>query len=99
MPLQFIQFALDELPMTNSNINFNLSSSSSSSSVSLNSYVSAKISNLNQNMNGTGGTSQYADLTKLYCAVSNLLRCFDVSPYCSTLQQVGFGFAFFIGSG
>ncbi len=92
VPLTLILFALDELPTTLSNINLNsalLSSSTSSTSGSF----GLNYSRLSNNMHGSGNntnsncTSQYADLNKLYCVISTLLRCYDVSPYCQPLQQ------------
>lgn len=84
VPLALMQFALDELQMTNSNVNIFATSSQLSGSSSFNlSY--AKMSN-NQNMSNS--SSQYADLTKLFCVVATLLRCFDVSSYCSSSVQV-----------
>ena len=59
---------------------------SGSSSFSLN-YV--KIQNNIQNQNSGNNSSQYADLNKLYCVVSTLLKCYDMSSYCSS-QQVKF---------
>jgi len=35
----------------------------------------------------SNSSSQYADLTKLFCVVATLLRCFDVSSYCSSSVQ------------
>lgn len=85
-----MQFAIDELPMTMSNINLNSLSNTSinsgSSSFSLN-YSKIPSTNYHtQNSNGNF-TSQYTDLTKLYCAVSTLLRCFDVSSFCQPCQS------------
>jgi hypothetical protein len=80
-----MQFALDDLSTTCSNINLSTNSSSQlsgSSSFSLN-YV--KIQNNIQNQNGNI-SSQYADLNKLYCVVSTLLRCYDLSAYCTSYQ-------------
>lgn len=87
VPITLIQFALDELQMSNSNINiFNSNSQlSGSSSFSLN-YM--KMGSNPQNPNIGNSSSQYADLTKLFCVVSTLLRCFDVSSYCASLNQV-----------
>ena len=85
VPLTLMQFALDELPMTNSNLNLNNASSQLSSSFSLN-YV--KFSNSFQGQMNTNYSSQYADLNKLYCVLSTLLRCYDVSPYCASSIQV-----------
>lgn len=87
VPLLLMQFALDELQMTNSNINLATNSSSQlsgSSSFSLN-YV--KIQNNIQNQSSGNSSSQYADLNKLYCVVSTLLRCYDMSSYCSSHQS------------
>jgi hypothetical protein len=86
-----MQFAIDELQMSNSSISLCMNSSSSSqlsgsSSFSLN-YV--KIQNNIQNQNSGNNSSQYADLNKLYCVVSTLLRCYDMSSYCSS-QQVNY---------
>ena len=94
VPLTLILFALDELPTTLSNINLSsalLTSSTSSTSGSF----GLNYSRLSNNMHGGGNntnsnsncTSQYADLNKLYCVVSTLLRCYDVSSYCQPLQQ------------
>lgn len=55
IPLQLIQFALDE------------SSSSQSTTIA---------------------RHQYCDLTKLFCIVSTLLRCYDVSGNCSSAATV-----------
>ena len=90
VPLVLMQFALDELQMTSSNLNLSgiLASSSSitSSSFSLN-YSKPSNNQNNSSSNNNGCTSQYADLNKLYCVVSTLLRCYDVSPHCCTMQQ------------
>lgn len=87
MPLILMQYALDELQMTNSNVNLASASSSAqlsgSSSFSLN-YV--KIQNNMQSQNNSNCSSQYADLNKLYCVVSTLLRCYDMSSHCSSHQ-------------
>ena len=88
VPLMLIQFALDELPMTLSNINLNgvLSTSSISSGSSFSLNYSKLSSNMQSQNNGGTCSSQYADLNKLYCVVSTLLRCFDVSSHCASLQ-------------
>ena len=87
VPLFLIQFALDELQTSNSNINIFTSASQlpGSSSFSLN-Y--AKMSTNVQNQNNGNSTSEYADLTKLYCVVSTLLRCYDLSAYSSSSNPV-----------
>lgn len=86
VPLTLIHYALDELQLSNSNVNIFVPSShiSGSSSFSLN-Y--GKMSNNTQNQNLGNNSSQYADLTKLFCVVSTLLRCFDLSAYCSSANQ------------
>lgn len=95
-PYVFMQFALDELPMTVSNINLNSISSSSlssggggggSSSFSLNYSKFSSSNTMNANSNNFS-SSQYADLNKLYCVISTLLRCYDVSAYCQSFSQV-----------
>ena len=94
VPLTLMQFALDDLPTTLSNISLGsmlASSSSVSSSFALNyskmSSSQLQSQNNNANNSGAGCSSQYADLNKLYCVVSTLLRCYDVTPYCATYQQ------------
>lgn len=83
VPYVFIQFATDELPMSLSNINLNSYSPSSGSSLSLN-Y--SRIQNANY-QNSSNCLSQYTDLTKLYCVVSTLIRCFDISAFCATISN------------
>lgn len=75
-PLVFIQFAVDELPSFSSTTGMinSISSSFASSQFRLSSQTS-----------GSGGAaSQHVDLAKLYCVVSVLIRCYDVSSYCSS---------------
>ena len=89
VPIILIQFSLDELQMTNSNINIFNSTSQLSGSLSF-SLNYMKMGNNTQNQNIGNSSSQYADLTKLYCVVSTLLRCYDISSYCSSSNQVIF---------
>lgn len=83
VPYVFIQFAIDELPMSLANINLNSYSPSSGSSYPLN-Y--SRIQNTTY-QNSSNCISQYTDLTKLYCVVSTLLRCFDINAFCATLSN------------
>ena len=77
-----------------------------SSSFSLN-YSSSKFSSsgINSSHHGPSSTSattgnagsnfsssQYADLNKLYCVVSTLLRCYDVSAFCQSALPVRYFF-------
>ncbi|RNA44904.1 putative ubiquitin carboxyl-terminal hydrolase FAF-X isoform X1 [Brachionus plicatilis] len=82
VPYVFIQFAIDELPMSLSNINLNSCSPSSGSSFP--NY--SKIQNTTY-QNSSNCITQYTDLTKLYCVVSTLLRCFDIDSFCSTISN------------
>ena len=63
IPLQLIQYSLDETTIT-----------TTTSNATTNSITPSR--------------HQYVDFTKLYCVVSTLLRCFDVSSLCSSSTQV-----------
>jgi len=63
---------------------------SSLNSLSLNYSKLANYNSSNNNHNNSNSTiyssTQYVDLAKLFCVVSTLLRCFDVSEHCSSHQ-------------
>ncbi len=76
VPLVFIQFILDELPLCCLNLNLNSHPQSSYSSP----YTNKSASNHHHHH---GSLSQYVDLTRVYSILSVLLRCYDTSQYCS----------------
>ena len=94
VPFVLMQFALEELPTTSSNLNLSSFMSnfnpSSLNSLSLNYSKLANYNSSNNNHNNSNSTiyssTQYVDLAKLFCVVSTLLRCFDVSEHCSSHQ-------------
>jgi ubiquitin carboxyl-terminal hydrolase 9/24 len=91
VPLIFIQFAIDDLPtMLSSNNNYSVGSSSSTTTTATTTSPSLSLghnnysinSSKNNNNSNNNGSSQFTNLTKLFCVTSMLLRCYDMSSYC-----------------